>query len=331
MAATERDTDILVVGEINPDIVVTDADPAPMFGQVERAVRSISMTVGSSSAIFACGAARLGLRVAFHGVVGDDPFGRFMLEELAAREVDVAACVVDPDLPTGATVILTDGTDRAILTAIGAIAALDVGAVPGGLVDRARHLHAGGYYLYGPAARAGLPGLFETARASGVTTSFDTNWDPDEVWDGGVLELLRNADVFLPNAEEVRRIARNDDAEAAARSLAAIAGGGTGRRRPDHRRQAGRDRCVRGDGRGRGRARSGVERRRRAMRPVPATPSEPGSCVRWLDGGSLLESLELGVVCGGLSTRAIGGVDGQPTLSEARQALASWHRASRPQ
>ena len=92
MAATERDTDILVVGEINPDIVVTDADPAPVFGQVERAVRSISMTVGSSSAIFACGAARLGLRVAFHGVVGDDPFGRFMLEELAAREVDVA-CV----------------------------------------------------------------------------------------------------------------------------------------------------------------------------------------------------------------------------------------------
>ena len=128
--------------------------------------------------------------------------------------------------PTGATVILTDGTDRAILTAIGATAALDVGAVPGGLVDRARHLHSGGYYLYGPATRAGLAGLFETARASGVTTSLDTNWDPDEAWDGGVLELLRNADVFLPNAAEVRRIARNDDAEAAARSLAAIAGEG---------------------------------------------------------------------------------------------------------
>jgi hypothetical protein len=41
VAATERDIDILVVGEINPDIVVTDADPAPVFGQVERVVRSI--------------------------------------------------------------------------------------------------------------------------------------------------------------------------------------------------------------------------------------------------------------------------------------------------
>ena len=44
----------------------------------------------------------------------------------------------------------------------------------------------------------------------------------------------------------------------------------------------------------------------------------------WLDGGSLRDSLELGVACGGLSTRAVGGVDGQATLAEATQALASW-------
>jgi len=330
VAATERDTDILVVGEINPDIVVTDADPAPEFGQVERAVRSISMTVGSSSAIFACGAARLGLRVAFHGVVGDDPFGRFMLEELAARDIDVATCVIDPLLPTGATVILTDGSDRAILTAIGATAALDVGAVPGGLVDRARHLHAGGYYLYGPAARAGLRGLFETARTSGVTTSLDTNWDPDEVWDGGVLELLRNVDVFLPNAAEVCRIARNDDAEAAARSLAANAAEG--------RTDGGPIIVVKQGATGAFALTVAGEVVR-----IPALTVETrdatgagdafgaGFLHAWLDGGSMLESLELGVVCGGLSTRAVGGVEGQPTLIEAREALASWNQASRPQ
>ena len=329
MAATERDTDILVVGEINPDIVVTDADPVPVFRQVERAVRSITMTVGSSSAIFACGAARLGLRVAFHGVVGDDPFGRFMLEELATREVDVTSCVVDPDLPTGATVILTDGTDRAILTAIGATAALDVRTVPRGLVDRARHLHAGGYYLYGPAARVGLPGLFETARASGVTTSFDTNWDPDEAWNGGVPELLRNTDVFLPNAEEVRRIARNEDAEAAARSLAAIAGEGRADGGPIIVVKQGPSGAF------------AVTVAGEVVR-VPALTVETldatgagdafgaGFLRAWLDGGSLLESLELGAVCGGLSTRAVGGVDGQPTLAEARQALGSWNRTSRP-
>ena len=103
------------------------------------------MTVGSSSAIFACGAARLGLRVAFCGVVGDDAFGRFMLEEMAGRGIDVSGVHGRPGpRPTGATVILTSGADRAILTAMGAIGALDVDAVPpGSLIGRARHLHSG--------------------------------------------------------------------------------------------------------------------------------------------------------------------------------------------
>jgi sugar/nucleoside kinase (ribokinase family) len=43
----------------------------------------------------------------------------------------------------------------------------------------------------------------------------------------------------------------------------------------------------------------------------------------WLDGGDLHESLELGVVCGALSTRRTGGVDGQATLPEARDAIAA--------
>ena len=69
--------------------MVADPDPVPVFGEVERLVGSIRLTVGSSSAIFACGAARLGLRVAFAGVVGDDAFGRFMLDELASRGIDI--------------------------------------------------------------------------------------------------------------------------------------------------------------------------------------------------------------------------------------------------
>jgi len=96
VTTADRDVDILVVGEINPDVVISDPDPVPVFGEVERVVRSIQMTVGSSSAIFACGAARLQLRVAFCGVVGDDVFGRFMLDEMAQRGIDISACTVDP-------------------------------------------------------------------------------------------------------------------------------------------------------------------------------------------------------------------------------------------
>ena len=54
--------DILVAGEINPDLILS-GNVIPEFGQVEQLVNSADLTVGSSSAIFACGADRLGLKV----------------------------------------------------------------------------------------------------------------------------------------------------------------------------------------------------------------------------------------------------------------------------
>jgi sugar/nucleoside kinase (ribokinase family) len=323
MTATAKpDIDILVIGEINPDIVIADPDPIPVFGEVERVVGSIRMTVGSSSAIFACGAALLELRTAFCGVVGDDAFGRFMLEQMAERGIDVSACSVDPTLPTGATVILTSGRDRAMLTGMGSIGALDVASVPDSLIRRARHLHSGAFYLQ-ERSRDRLPGFFAAARDRGLTTSFDTNWDPSGRWDGGVRAMLQAADIFFPNAVEARRIAGVDDVDAAARTLAA--GGGVGRTDGGpivavKLGTAGALAC-RADGR---------------IARVPAMAIEStdttgagdsfnaGFLRAWLDGGDLRESLELGAICGALSTRESGGVEGQATLDEARQALRMW-------
>jgi sugar/nucleoside kinase (ribokinase family) len=320
----DRDIDVLVVGEINPDIVISDPDPVPRFGEVERTVSSVTMTVGSSSAIFACGAARLGLRVAFVGVVGDDAFGRFMLDAMAGRGIDVSACVVDPAEPTGATVILTSGRDRAMLTAMGSIGAFDVDAVTEALLARSRHVHSGGFYLQ-ERSRDRLQAFFATARARGLTTSFDTNWDPTERWDGGVRAMLRAADLFFPNAAEATRIAGVDDPEMAAAALASTGA--------DGRLDGGPIVVVK-----RGAAGAVAVAERAGDGPVrtAAMPVEPvdttgagdsfnaGFLRAWLDGGTLLDCLELGAVCGALSTRAVGGVDGQATFAEATAALAAW-------
>src|SRR5688572_30586089 len=112
--------DILVAGEINPDLILT-GNVTPEFGQVEKVVDSATLTIGSSSAIFACGAARLGLRVAFIGLCGEDVFGRFMLEEMQQRGVEVSNVILRRDGQTGLSVILNRDTDRAILTHLGLI------------------------------------------------------------------------------------------------------------------------------------------------------------------------------------------------------------------
>ncbi len=322
MSGSQRDIDVLVVGEINPDIVISDDDPVPVFGEVERVVRSIRMTVGSSSAIFACGAARLGLRVAIVGVVGDDPFGRFMLDALAARRIDVSACTVDPARPTGATAILSSGKDRAMFTAMGTIGELDVDQVPVALLDRARHVHLGAYFLQG-GSRGRLPAFFAAARARGLTTSFDTNWDPSERWNDGVAEMLRACDVFLPNEAEACRIARRDDVEDATRELVRIGNSGRSDGGPIVAVKLGSKGAL-------------AVAPRQPLARVPAMPVYPvdttgagdsfnaGFLRGWLDGGSLADSLRLGAACGALSTLGIGGIDAQATLAEATDAVRRW-------
>ena len=303
-----RRFDLLVVGEINPDIIVSDADPSPRFGQAERRVEAIVMAPGSSTVLTALAAARLGLRTAFCGLVGDDPFGRYMLAAMEDGGIDANSCRVVPGAATGASVILDRGGDRAILTSLGAMASLRADDVPMDLVRQSRHLHVGSWYLQ-PALQPGLPALFAEARAGGTTTSLDPNWDPAERW-VGIGDALAQTDVFLPNVTEACRIAGLTDIDAA---VAAIATAG-----PDDMLVA-----VKLGAAGAMAVEGGqVER---ASPPKVATVDtigagdsfDAGLLYGRLAGWQLARTLALAVACGALSTRTRGGVDGQPTLPEA--------------
>jgi sugar/nucleoside kinase (ribokinase family) len=310
-APAGRDLDLLVLGEVNPDVVVRAADPRPVFGQVERWVDAIELVIGSSSVIFACGAARLGLRTAFAGVVGDDALGRFMLAAMAERGLETSAIRIDPHVPTGASVILSGPSDRAILTAPGTIPLLRVADVPGALVARARHVHVGSVFLL-DAARPDLPGFFAAARAAGATTSLDCNWDPREAWDGGIRALLSETDVFLPNAAEAARIAGVDDVEVAAQALATL-----GPRVVAVKLGAEGALAVTAEG-------DSARCPALAVDPVDATGAgdsfDAGFVAGWLAGRPVAACLALGVACGSLSTRGLGGTAAQPTLAQAEAA-----------
>jgi sugar/nucleoside kinase (ribokinase family) len=309
----EHAFDLLVVGEINPDLILR-GDVTPEFGQVEKMIAGATLTIGSSSVIFACGAARLGLRVAFAGKIGDDLFGRFMREQMVERGIDTSGVVVDPALPTGLSVILSRGDDRAILTHSGSIGALRNAEIDRGLLARARHLHIGSYFML-DALRQDVPTLFADARAQGLTISLDTNYDPSERWDGGLREALRYVHVFMPNQTELLAITGAADLEAALERMAqqaALIG-------------------VKLGAQG-GVARRGQETARAAALPVAVVDTtgagdsfDAGFIYGYLKGWNLQRTLGLACACGSLSTRAAGGTAAQPTLAEALAVLEAVH------
>jgi sugar/nucleoside kinase (ribokinase family) len=303
-----RDYDVVVVGELNADLILR-GDVTPAFGQVEHIIDDAVLTIGSSSAIFACGAARLGLRVAFIGKAGDDEFGRFMQRELQRRGIDTGGVVIDPRLPTGLSVILSRPADRAILTHLGSIAALRFDEIDLAVLARARHLHLGSYYLL-DALRPDVPRLFEEARARGLTVSLDTNYDPAEKWEGGLRETLPRVDVFLPNETELLAITREDSIEAGLDRLSEISVV-----------------AVKLGARG-AIARSGSQIFRADSIPVKVVDTtgagdsfDAGLVYAYLAGQDLSRALRFACACGSLSTRAAGGTAAQATLAEALAAL----------
>lgn len=304
-----REIDLLVVGDCNPDLVLAGASVRPAFGQGETWVEEARLVVGGTSSITACGAARLGLRTAMAGVVGDDLFGRFMLAELARMGVDTAPMITDPGQPTGLSTVLVEPGDRATLTFRGTIGALAPAMVPDELLARTRHVHSGGYFLQGAAAL--LTDVFQRARTAGATTSLDPGADPDGRWDGGLSGLLPHLDHLLPNDAEARALTGLASAEEAAIRLAAAG--------PAVLVKCGANGVL---------AAAGGEIHRASALPVDAVDTigagdstNAGWLAGILHGWPAGRAARLAAICGSLSVRGAGGTAAQPTLEEATSHL----------
>ncbi|MGH3249111.1 MAG: carbohydrate kinase family protein, partial [Trebonia sp.] len=304
-APAGRDIDLLVIGDCNPDVLVLGDDVTPGFGQQEKLVDRVSLEIGGSAAITAVAAARLGLRVALIAAVGADPAGAFMLGQLSREGVDVSAVIACDGVPSGMTVALSRGADRAILTALGAMVSLTATDITSVMLARSRHVHVSSYFLLADSLGPGLAAALSTARAGGATTSLDTNWDPSGRWrDGRLSAVIAQADLLLPNEAEALALSGAASADAAALALA-VAG-------PRLAVKLGERGVLCADGSGTYRV---------SLPPVtPVDTTGAGDCFNagliagLLRGLPLPRAAALGCATGALSTGALGGTASAPDL-----------------
>ncbi len=110
--------DVLTVLDTCVDQIVSGKDVVPEFGQVEKLVGDYLLEMGGSCCIFACQAAKLGLRTAGAGCVGADAFGKLVFDRLLSSGVLMEGVSVDDYQKTGLGIALCKPGDRAIATVI---------------------------------------------------------------------------------------------------------------------------------------------------------------------------------------------------------------------
>ncbi len=302
MVAAKR---VLVAGEINADLVLHGDAAIPVVGR-EVLADAFQMVLGSASAVCAMGLARLGTPVAFVSIVGPDVWGDFCVRTMESAGIDVSAVRRDSTLTTGVTVSISSPSDRALVTYLGAIAALTEQDVTDALLERVDHLHVSSFFLQ-RRLRPDCRALFARASRHGLTTSLDPGCDPDGRWGGDLRDTLEEVDLFFPSEVELAGLTGLHDPEEALRSL-----------------ENGRTLTVAKLGaRGAMTRLAGKTLVRSALPVTPVDTTGAGASFNagflhaWLAGRTIDDALLLGAACGAMSTLALGGTGGQPTLEQA--------------
>ena len=213
--------DVCVVGEINPDLILYGVPPQ-LKPEEESLIHGFRLTLGSSSAIFAHNLAVLGTGVGMVSKIGPDSLGKMALDWLLDAGVDLTRVRVAASGPTtGLSVILAQPGHRFILTYPGTMFEFSHADLDLDYIFSARHLHLSSYFLH-RALRPRIAELFRQAKAKGLSTSLDTNDDPEGKWGDDLLNVLPFVDIFFPNEREAKKVAGSNDLQQAINRLAQL-------------------------------------------------------------------------------------------------------------
>jgi sugar/nucleoside kinase (ribokinase family) len=216
-----RRFDVTVVGELNLDLILYGL-PEKLEPERELLADRLALTLGSSSAIFAHNLAAMGSRVGFISRIGDDSLGQIALERLNEGGVDTSRVrKVSGPTKTGLTVSLPRPGFRNILTYPGTMFELRFEDLDLDYLASAKHFHLSSFFLH-RALRPRTAELFKRLKEAGLTTSLDTNDDPEDLWGKDCFDVLHHVDAFFPNEREAKKLTETDDLHAAIDKLAEI-------------------------------------------------------------------------------------------------------------
>lgn len=296
--------DLTICADLCVDILFT-GDVAPVYNQIEQFVSDYNVEIGGSAAIFASQVQNLGGNPCILGVIGDDPFGRIIIQRINDLSLNSDHIYLDKQLKTAVGLGLNKDGDRAMLTYLGSIAGVTEKRIrDSGVLDKSKHLHIASYFLLEQLQSFWLKEL-PRLKNQGITVSLDTNWSPGGNWEA-VLDILEFVDVFIPNEQESLKISGKNTVEQAGKFL------------NSYSNMVVIKRGVQG---------STVfkdgkhinyhlpEFLKKDLSIVDTTGAgdnfDAGFVWAWLKGMPINSCAELGMRCGTLSLSKIGGIDGQ--------------------
>jgi sugar/nucleoside kinase (ribokinase family) len=303
--------DVIVVGSYSVDLIFTGLDELPQLGK-DVVGKDFKMTVGEAF-ISTVSMHRLGLNVGWAADFGNDDFSHFALKCAREEGLDESLFVIHDRPFRRVSVAASFPDDRAFITYYDADPQTPA-AIPAIVKSNARLTFIPGLYT------GGFLGVGEKLiHLKKMQLVMDGNSSIGDIIGktrecNATRKAIKSVDIFLPNAQEARRITGEQDLEVAIRQLGQL--------------------CpviVIKDG-----ANGSLAYSKNEFIHMPAISVDPidttgagdnfnaGFIYAWLNGQSVETCLKWGNIVGGLSTTAMGGTTRKISCDEVREYLAKW-------
>ena len=218
---------VVVLGDACVDMVIRLPDRTSATPDLTNSVPQLHG--GGSAANVAVSLARLGVGVTMVGAVGDDGYGRWVLDDLNREGVGTQGmCLVQHAFTPMVMAIIEPNGERLVTPWPpdgGANQQLQVDEINPALMASASWLHTTGICLRASPIREAVLHAMELARRVGLTVSLDLNlrlesWGLDAGTQSVFEQAIELSDVLMGNAEEeIMPLTGADSALAAAQQL----------------------------------------------------------------------------------------------------------------
>ena len=211
--------DVATIGSLNIDLLIAGNAPTDPVELVQWiGPSSVTVTSAGANGYATLAFAKLGLRTGVVAVLADDALSDVVLQEMVQAGVDVSHIARQPHTQSGIGIyLLLFGNKKRPLTYRypthfpwpSPLSQADQEYLLSG-----RHIHCAGYLHYHEMWNDDLAKLYQTARARGLTTSFDPQGmliPYTGSWLDPVREILRFTDLLLVDAHEASHLAASDD------------------------------------------------------------------------------------------------------------------------
>lgn len=209
---SEPRVDCLCAGILVADHLSAPIDHCPAAGELILA-EALPLAIGGCAANVGINLAKLEVSTAVAGCVGEDAFGQFLADELAARGVSSATLHRTAQAPTSGTLIVNvAGEDRRFIHCIGAngrFTAADLAAAASAANPRCVYL--GGFLLMPAVDPAALATVLADLRAAGAILALDVVLPGPGDHLPSLAAVAPWVDVFFPNNDEAAALTGETD------------------------------------------------------------------------------------------------------------------------